>query len=111
MKTLILRRMTRTQFDVAGDDRFTNATTLLVTDPPALRYFTTDRDDWRETPLVRDHTVDVSHFMEFEVRRIADDLVVRIGDDAWKAEGAAPIHVVFPLTLGGRPVSIGRSTI
>lgn len=49
--------------------------------------------------------------MQFEVRRFGDDLVVRIGDDAWRAEGAASIHVVFPLTQGGRAVTIGRATI
>ena len=108
---LLLRRMTRTAFNAAGNRRFTNADTILVTDPPALRAFDTAADDWTEMVLDRDPSIDVSGFLEFEAHRVKEDVVVRIGDEGWRAGDAAAIRLVFPITLGPRPVSIGRGTI
>lgn len=108
---LLLRHGTRTGFDAAGGGAFTNADTVLVTDPPALRTFAGDSSRWTEIPLAPDAAVDVSQWLEHEVHRIDGDLVVRLGNRAWRGEGGEAIAAVFPVLMGTRPVSTGRLTI
>lgn len=111
MRRLVLRRGPRAHFEAAGDASFNIADTVLATDPLTLISRAADRTGWIETKLKRDPADDVSHLIEFEVRRVDEDVIVRVGDDAWRAHHPDPIRFTFPQLLGTRPVSIGHGEI
>lgn len=110
MKRLILRHGTRDEFS-GSNEKFTNANTVLVTDPPALLTYTTNRDEWKETPLRPHLSTDVSNFREFEVRRNGDRVIVRLDGKAWISLTDIWINAIFPLTIGTRAVGVGHLTI
>ena len=107
---LLLARGTRDGFDAAGERRFEGASAVLVTDPPAIRSFVDDREEWTETPLIECPDADVTHMLENEVRRAGAHVVVRLGGVGWRAEHQ-PIRAAFPVLMGVRPVSAGRTIV